>query len=186
MTNSNVLKDVAKTFKLRWAWLSVPASSILQREEITRGSLWPRPCFATWYGPALYLIRGWGEARAPHRSWAVTAEGPWQQQQPPRRGGTQPLDVAADTLTAHAAALLRKTQTSRDCVAPRAAELCVFRGKRLSFPPAVILSLSSAGPEGEGAPVVPGLVTRPSIRSASPAATRAQAAVKGGRHVEVL
>lgn len=105
MTHSNVLKDVAKAFKLWWAWLSVPTSSILQREETARGSLWPRPCFATWYGPALYLIRGFGGgARAPHGSWVVTAEGHrQQQQQQPRREGTQPLDVAADTRTAHAA-----------------------------------------------------------------------------------
>lgn len=48
------------TFKLRWAWLSVPAFSILQREKAARGSLWPRPSIATWYVPVPYLNQGDG------------------------------------------------------------------------------------------------------------------------------
>lgn len=67
-----------------------------------------------------------------------------------------------------------------------AAERFVFRGERLSVPRCH--SLSSAVPEGEGAPVVPGLVSGPSIsQKLQRRCDRNGDCDHGeGRHIEVL
>lgn len=68
MKSSNVFDYFMNTFKSRWAWLSVPAFSILQREKAARRSLWPRPSVATWYVPAPYLNQGDGGRGGSSRS----------------------------------------------------------------------------------------------------------------------
>lgn len=120
---------------------------------------WPRPYSATWLcSNPIFKFGGSGDGlfMGRHR------RGSERQQ---RREGKQPLDVATAALTADGDSYWGRAEDRRkqaETVLLVAAERLVLRGERFSLLP-LSFSLSSTVPEGEGAPVVPGLVSCPSI-----------------------
>lgn len=119
---------------MRWAWLSMLASSILQRDKAGHAPIWPRD-----YVPIPYLN---SEARETDCFMGRHRRGSQRQQQ--WREGKQPLDVATAAPTVYGDSYWGRAEDRRkqaETVLLVAAERVVLRGKAVLSSPSVILSL---------------------------------------------